>query len=153
MNDVGLFTKTAWLLLIHQLPAKPAYARVKVWRRLQALGAVIVKNAVYALPNNEETQEDFAWLAREIVELGGEALVCEAELVEGLDDQQLTEMFVAARNQDYARLADEVRALEARIDSEPANGELADVANQAARLRKQLSEVAAIDFFAANRRQ
>jgi len=29
-----------WLLLIHQLPAKPAYARVKVWRRLQALGAV-----------------------------------------------------------------------------------------------------------------
>ena len=39
-----------WLLLIHQLPAKPAYLRVKVWRRLQALGAVAVKNAVYALP-------------------------------------------------------------------------------------------------------
>jgi hypothetical protein len=29
-----------WLLLIHQLPAKPAYFRVKIWRRLQALGAV-----------------------------------------------------------------------------------------------------------------
>src|SRR5215831_15518122 len=86
MNDVGLLTKASWLLLIHQLPAKPAYARVKVWRRLQALGAVTVKNAVYALPSNEETQEDFAWLAREIVELGGEVLVCEAALVEGLDD-------------------------------------------------------------------
>ena len=43
-------TDPHWLLLIHQLPAKPAYARVKVWRRLQALGAVTVKNAVYALP-------------------------------------------------------------------------------------------------------
>jgi hypothetical protein len=31
-----------WLLLIHQLPAKPAYTRVKVWRRLLALGAVAV---------------------------------------------------------------------------------------------------------------
>ena len=47
---------SSWLLLIHQLPAKPAYARVKVWRRLQALGAVTVKGAVYALPANAETQ-------------------------------------------------------------------------------------------------
>src|SRR5262252_10196551 len=116
MNAGQIVTKAPWLLLIHQLPAKPAYARVKVWRRLQALGAVIVKNAVYALPSNEETQEDFAWLAREIVELGGEALVCEAELVEGLDDGQLIQMFEAARNEDYARLADEVRALEVRLD-------------------------------------
>ena len=73
-----------WLLLIHQLPAKPAYSRVKVWRRLQALGAVTVKNAVYALPANAETQEDFDWLLREIVESGGEAMVCEARLVDGL---------------------------------------------------------------------
>ena len=35
-----------WLLLIHQLPAKPAYLRVKVWRRLQAIGAVTLKNSV-----------------------------------------------------------------------------------------------------------
>src|SRR5215471_13954033 len=118
MNDVALITKTAWLLLIHQLPAKPAYARVKVWRRLQALGAVTVKNAVYALPSNEETQEDFAWLAREIVELGGEALVCEADLVEGLDDRQLRQMFVAARNQDYAGLTKEADGLATRLASD-----------------------------------
>lgn len=71
-----------WLLLIHQLPAKPAYFRVKIWRRLQALGAVAVKNAVYALPANEQTQEDFEWLLREISEGGGEAMLCEARLIE-----------------------------------------------------------------------
>ena len=75
-----------WLMLSYQLPAKPAYARVKVWRRLQALGAVTVKGSVYALPANGETREDFAWLAKEIVESGGEAIVCEAGLVEGLSD-------------------------------------------------------------------
>ena len=152
MNDVGLVTKTAWLLLIHQLPAKPAYARVKVWRRLQVLGAVTVKNAVYALPSNEETQEDFAWLAREIVELGGEALVCEAQLVEGLNDGQLREMFVTARNEDYARLDEEARDLESRFASDASDSELNEIAGQVVRLRKQLSEVAAIDFFAADGR-
>lgn len=152
MNAGEIIAKAPWLLLIHQLPAKPAYARVKVWRRLQALGAVIVKNAVYALPSNEETQEDFAWLAREIDELGGEAFVCEAELVEGLGDAELRQMFIAARNQDYERVAGEARALSGRLDEATADGELADIANQTARLRKQLSEIAAIDFFDADGR-
>ena len=91
MNGPDPPSRVPWLLLIHQLPAKPAYARVKVWRRLQALGAVTVKNAVYALPCNEETQEDFAWLAREIRELGGEAVVSEAQLTDGLSDEELRE--------------------------------------------------------------
>src|SRR5262249_19808574 len=104
------------------------------------------------LPSNEETQEDFAWLAREIVELGGEVLVCEAQFVEGLNDRQLTEMFVTARNEDYARLDEEARDLERRLASEASGGELNEVAGQVARPRKQLSEVAAIDFFAADGR-
>ena len=79
----------SWLLLIHQLPAKPAYLRVKIWRRLQDLGAVAVKNAVHALPMNEETQEDFEWLLREIQEGGGEAFLCEARLIDGLSDEEV----------------------------------------------------------------
>src|SRR5213595_1603078 len=106
---------TRWLLLIHQLPAKPAYARVKVWRRLQALGAVTVKNAVYALPANAETREDFAWLAKEIVESGGEAIVCEAALIEGLSDRELQALFDAARDEDYQRIAVEAREVAARL--------------------------------------
>jgi hypothetical protein len=78
----------SWLLLIHQLPAKPAYLRVKIWRRLQDIGAIAVKNAVHALPKNEETQEDFEWLLREIQEGGGEALVCEARLIDGLSTRR-----------------------------------------------------------------
>ena len=100
-----------WLLLIHQLPAKPAYARVKVWRRLQALGAVTVKGSVYALPANGETREDFAWLAKEIVESGGEAIVCEAALVDGLSDRELQALFDAARDEDYRHIATEAREL------------------------------------------
>src|SRR5260370_36883711 len=101
---------STWLLLIHQLPVKPAYARVKVWRRLQALGAVTVKGAVYALPANSETQEDFAWLAKEIVESGGEAMICEAALVEGFGGHERQAPVDHARDGHYARLAHEARA-------------------------------------------
>ena len=48
-----------WLLLIHQLPPKPDYFRVKIWRRLQGLGAVAIKNSVYALPFSPQAFEDF----------------------------------------------------------------------------------------------
>ncbi|MFO1082587.1 MAG: chromate resistance protein [Reyranellaceae bacterium] len=141
-----------WLLLIHQLPAKPAYARVKAWRRLQALGAVTVKNAVYALPANDECREDFAWLAREIRELGGEVLVCEASLVEGLSDDDLKGLFEAARDEDYGRLAGEARALAARLATGPGDAERADGAAQVVRLRRQFEQVVAIDFFGSNSR-
>jgi hypothetical protein len=142
----------AWLLLLHQMPAKPAYARVKTWRRLQALGAVTVKNSVYALPNNSETREDMAWLVKEIGSLGGEAVIVEAQLVEGMSDADLRALFIAARDEDYARLAEELRTLHAKRQEEEGEGALAEIATQATRLRKQLAEIAAIDFFAAPKR-
>ncbi|MDB5377099.1 MAG: ChrB protein [Rubritepida sp.] len=136
-----------WLLLIHQLPAKPAYARVKIWRRLKGLGAVTVKNSVYALPANGETQEDFAWLIKEIAELGGEAFVCEAQLVDGLGDGEVQALFDAARDEDYAEIAAAAREL-AGTDATRAQR-----ATQVARLRKQLDEIVAIDFFGADGRE
>jgi len=88
-------------LLIHQIPPKPNYFRVKIWRHLQKLGAVGIKNSVYALPSNEEAQEDLNWVLREIVEGGGDASLVEARLIEGLNDEQVKEMFRAARDADY----------------------------------------------------
>src|SRR5882672_1813840 len=91
MTNYEVSEGTRWLLLIHQLPAKPAYARVKVWRRLQALGAVTVKGAVYTLPANAETQEDFAWLAKELDAVvaidffGANGRLAAQGLVEGLE--------------------------------------------------------------------
>jgi hypothetical protein len=142
-----------WLLLIHQLPAKPAYARVKIWRRLKSLGAVTVKNSVYALPCNAETREDFAWLVREIVELGGEAFSCEAALVDGLEDREVQALFDAARDEDYAEIADAARELAARRDQLETAEARAEFATQVTRLRRRLDEVVAIDFFGADGRE
>ncbi len=145
---------TRWLLLIHQLPPKPDYFRVKIWRRLQRVGAVAIKNSVYVLPRSDQTLEDFQWIVREIAEGGGDASLCEAGFVEGLSDSQIEALFRAARDADYAAIADEARELakkhNPRRSDEDARNELeAD----ASRLRKRLAEVAALDFFDSLGRQ
>ncbi len=88
-----------WLLLIHQLPPKPDYLRVKVRRRLKGLGAVPLKNTVYALPNSDEALEDFTWVVREIESEGGSAMLCEATFLEGITDGEITSMLSAERSE------------------------------------------------------
>jgi hypothetical protein len=53
-----------WLLLIHQIPPKPDYFRVKIWRRLQKIGAVAIKQSVYVLPDNAQSHEDLLWIVK-----------------------------------------------------------------------------------------
>ena len=145
--------QTRWLLLIHQLPAKPAYQRVKTWRRLQGLGAVAIKNAVHALPAGEQAQEDFEWLLREIRDGGGEALICEARLVDGLSDEEVQAMFNAAREAGYDSLAKEVRGFREALEAEAGAADRADLRTRLARLKSNLRQIVAIDFFGANGRE
>jgi hypothetical protein len=144
-----------WLLLIHQIPPKPNYFRVKIWRRLRRLGAVGIKNSVYVLPGSEQAHEDLNWVLREIVEGGGDASLVEARFVEGLSDEQVEEMFRAARDEDYQEIAKEARELARKL---PRKGEVSDerrgeIEGQLARLQKRVAEVASVDFFLGRARE
>jgi hypothetical protein len=144
-----------WLLLIHQLPPKPDYLRVKVWRRLQRLGAVAIKNSVYVLPRNEQTYEDFEWVLREIAKDGGEASICEARFVEGLSDEQVEALFHAARDSDYAQLAENLRRLFETLP--PVNAltveQRSELEKETLKIGRRFAEVTAIDFFGAPGRE
>lgn len=129
-----------WLLLIHQIPPKPDYFRVKVRRRLQRIGAVALKNSVYLLPRREETREDFEWMVREIVADGGEATLCQGALLAGIDDEEVRTMFRSERETEYAAIERDARAL--AESGEPSEEELA-------RLRRRLDETERVDFFGA----
>lgn len=144
-----------WLLLLQQLPRSPQYLRVKVWRRLQRLGAVAVKNAVYALPLSEEHNEDLQWIVREIVAGGGEAAVVEASFIQGISDAEIAALFTRARDADYAALDDALRALARRI---PRHADAGDqrrrkLDDELARLERRFAEIVAIDFLSASGQQ
>jgi hypothetical protein len=144
-----------WLLLIHQIPPKPDYLRVKIWRRLQRLGAVPVKNSVYVLPKNDQTQEDFQWVLREVVESGGDASLCEARFVDGLSDDEVIQLFRAAREADYQEISRELERIatsffkKTKMDTESRKR----LALELERFHKRMAEIAAIDFFNASGRE
>lgn len=142
--------RNPWLLLIHRLPTRAPYLRVKVWRRLQVVGAIAVQNAVYVLPNDDACREHFEWVVREVQRHGGEASVCEARLVEGFGDNELRAAFVEARERDYRTLAEEAeKLLEAPARKRGAAVASAGVVAATARLRRRKAEVEEIDFFSA----
>ena len=144
----------SWLLLIHQLPPEPAYLRVKVWRQLQSVGAVSLKNSVYALPSRDDTREDFQWLLRTILAGGGEGTLVEARIVDGFTDQELEALFQAARDADYQAIAEEARALAASLDK-PKKGKdpVPEAQTAVRRLRRRLAATFALDFFSASGRE
>ncbi len=61
MTNAGIRGQPAarWLLLILQLPAQPSCRRVKIWRRLQALGAAAATDALDALQASDQTPGRF----------------------------------------------------------------------------------------------
>ena len=135
---------TRWIALLHQLPAKPPYLRVKIWRKLQAIGAVPLKNAVHVLPDLVQTVGAFEELLDEIRTSGGEAILVEARLLAGQTDAELRAQFDAARDADYEEIARDACRL---IDTAPVAGPEID------RLRRRLDEVTRLDFFGAHGRQ
>ena len=75
--DVTVITHTPrrWLLLLHRVPPEPTANHVSVWRKLKRLGAILLHDAVWVLPPSPRTREEFQWLASEVRERGGDAML------------------------------------------------------------------------------
>ena len=124
------------MLLIHQVPPKPDYARVKIRRRLQSIGAVPLKRTVYALPASDQSREDFEWLLREIEQLGGEATICEGSFLEPETGTRLIAAQRAERSREYGEIAASAQRESGDVD----------------RLKRRLALVSGVDHFEAQGR-
>ncbi len=150
--------KPEWILLIHQLPPKPTNLRVRIWRKLQKLGAVAIKNSVYVLPANEKTHEDFQWLKQEIESAGGDATVLQAASVEGATDEEIIAAFRKARDEEFAAITAELDGLTGAIRGQTRGkhlsaGRLAAHETEIDKLHAELERISVIDFFSADGRQ
>src|SRR5215470_4261844 len=136
-----------WVLFMPTIPAKPASVRVKIWRRLQAIGAVGLRGSVYVLPNREECVEVFEWVSRELRELGGQASICEGRFLDEATDDDIERRFIDARNADYAEVAAAAKTLARRLEAKRLAPErLAAITDEHAKLVQRFGEITAIDF-------
>jgi len=98
-----------WFLLVYKVPRDPTSSRVYVWRKLKKLGAVALQDAVWLLPANPQTREQFQWLAAEITELAGEATLWESSLILGGTDGSLVRRFEEAVEVPYQEILTALR--------------------------------------------
>src|SRR5439155_751955 len=111
---------TKLVLLIVSLPPNPSSLRVRVWRRLRAIGAVALKRTVYLLPDTPDHYEHFQWLAQEIQRAGGEATLLRVEQIENMSSGEVIRLFHEARNPEYRRLGGRYRKVLQTLDRKSA---------------------------------
>lgn len=140
---------TSWLILIVSLPPNPSSLRVRVWRKLRALGAVALKNSVYLLPFTQENLEQFQWLTQEIQKDGGEATLLKVDRVENMKPADVIRLFQDARDQDYRQLAERYRKLLGGLERRPTGRTATRRDEELARLAKEVERVREVDFFDA----
>lgn len=137
-----------WVVFSYSLSVKRASsARVSFWRRLQRLGAVTAKAGVYVLPSQDECVEAFQWLAQEVQQIGGDAVVMRVDRFEGLPDAKLVELFQETSRAKYAELDGEATDLERSLRRGKKALTRAEGLEKLERLRKRHAEVAQVDFF------
>ena len=84
---------TDWLLLHYKLPTKPSALRVYIWRKLKRLGAILLQDAIWVLPDLPRTAEQIQWLTAEIQEMGGDAYCWKANIMMGEQAESIIQQF------------------------------------------------------------
>src|SRR5262249_40718940 len=136
------------LLLIVSLPPNPSSLRVRVWRRLRAVGAVALKRTVYLLPDTPDHYEHFQWLTQEIQREGGEATLLRIEQIENMSPQDVIRLFHEAREPEFRRLAGRYRKLLQNLDRKSA-ATSQRVHADLAQLEREYEKLRELDFFDA----
>jgi hypothetical protein len=95
---------SSWLLLHYKLPNRPSALRVYIWRKLRRLGAILLHEAVWVLPDLPRTAEQIQWLAAEIEEMGGNAFYWRASSLLQAQEETILRQFREQVDELYSNL-------------------------------------------------
>jgi hypothetical protein len=138
----------AWLVFSYSLSTKSSSSpRVTLWRRLKRLGAISMSGGIYVLPEQADCLERFQWLAQEVQQASGEAVVMWVERFEGLPDSFIIQQFHAAHQDEYGELNGALDALlRSPANSSPTKAH-AGMLEELEKLRKRFRDLSRIDYF------
>jgi hypothetical protein len=128
-----------WVLLAYRLPRVPSTPRSMIWRKLKRLGVVQISDGLVALPADARTREALEWIAEEVLDHDGEAMVWLGRPADTGARAALRDRMTAVIAAEYTAVTAEAAAAR---DRDP-------VARRriAARLRRELHRIDARDFY------
>jgi len=94
----------SWILLFYTLPRDPSAPRVALWRKLKKLGAILLHDAVWVLPDTPALHEQMRWLAADIPDVGGSVHVWKAQADTSEQEAALIAQFVGQAEVEYQEM-------------------------------------------------
>jgi hypothetical protein len=135
----------SWVLLAFRLPREPSTPRIAAWRKLKRLGVAQLLDGLVALPLDARNREQLEWLADEIGEAGGDAVIWIGTLATAAHERELVERMRAAVAADYrALIADADSVLEQPVGTQR---------RSLGRLRRELHKIRQRDYFPPEERE
>ena len=136
-----------WILFSYSVPAANAKARMRIWRRISACGAVQLKTGLQILPNRDDLLENITWLIGEVTALGGEAIAIQCSRIEGMEDEQIERLFQGQIDQEFLQIQAEVRGLLAAPSPAEGSDQVKELLPSLRKLRKRCESLQGRDFF------
>ena len=132
---------SAWLATITQLPTEDPVARMRVLRTLESLGAAVMREGVYLLPDTPANRQSLDSLADYIAKINGTANVLQVSAGSPAQQEAFTRLF--DRSARYDNLVKTVESLRVGYgQSDPSA-----ISRVLHKQRREFEAIAALDFF------
>jgi len=134
-------TPARWLTLVLTLPVDDPAGRMKILRTLETLGAGVLRDGVYVLPESRDARRGFERLVQGVERIDGSADLLPTETTDPAQTRRLRTLFDrSARYSELIKTLDGMRA--AYGVSDPTA-----ISQVLAKLRRDFDLVRALDFF------
>jgi len=143
-----------WLVLIYTIPPEPTRKRAFVWRELKKIGAGYLRDGVCVLPDRPATRHAIQAIVQRVRVFEGQATLAEAAVTDDLSAHEVVRQSRAARQTEYAALADSSRNLLDHLRRELAHCDCSEVQTRSLlddvlTLWRWYDQICARDYFAA----
>jgi hypothetical protein len=144
-----------WLIIIYRIPSTPSTSRVTVWKKVKGLGAFLLQQSVYILPNSPVTKEAMNALKEQIQHLGGECKILEIASLGEDQEKEIIEGFNSSREEEYTEVIKACKELSQEIDEESRTedfhfADLEENEKHVQRVKELLDSVVKRDYFESN---
>ena len=136
-----------WLLTVAQLPVEDPASRMRVLRTLESLGAAVMREGAYLLPDNQDNRRSLDALAEYAVKGGGVIHVLHVAASSTSQSEVFRRLF--DRSARYENLIKTVESLRVGFGQTDPSA----ISRVLHKQRRELESIAALDFFPADARE
>jgi hypothetical protein len=108
----GYIHGVQWVLLSYRMPREPSTPRIAVWRKLKSFGVAQLGDGLVALPADARTREQLEWVAEDVEQAGGSAMLWTAHPESAAHERRIAAEMTAARTEEYRQLCEQATAEE-----------------------------------------